>query len=75
MKLGWIWGSGVAGMMSRCWVWLVVTTAAEVKGLGATCRKHPLMQFLFFVGVFFAKHNLREKKYKATTTTTAKQQM
>lgn len=38
VKLGWIWGRGVAGMMRRCWVCVVLTTPVDVKGFGATCR-------------------------------------
>lgn len=41
MKLGWICCNGVAGMMRRCWVCVVVNTCAEdVKGLGATYVKY-----------------------------------
>lgn len=52
-------------MMSRCWVWVVVTTAADVKGLGATCRKQPLMQVLFFIS--FAKQFVGKKDTTKTT--------
>lgn len=51
-------------MMRRCWVWVVVTTAADVKGLGATCRKKPLMQVLFVFCFFpaIATQLVEEKK-------------
>lgn len=36
VRLGWIWGSGVAGMINLCWVWVVSNWPDDVRGLGTT---------------------------------------
>lgn len=49
VKFGWICGNAVAGMMSLCWGWLVVTICVvPTIGLGTTwSQKHKTVVLIF----------------------------